>query len=140
YSDANRVPSMKAWIFQDPKQVKKVGAANASWYVGFVDPDGRRRCQSCGPGPAGSKAAEKLRDKIAAELLTRTYNDPSRRTWSDFRSDYENKILAGLAERTRDAARTSLGHFERIAKPKRVSAISARTIADFIANRRREPG
>lgn len=29
---------MKTWIFQDDKQVKKVGADKASWYVGWLNP------------------------------------------------------------------------------------------------------
>jgi hypothetical protein len=40
---------MKAWIYQDDKQVKKHGTKKASWYVGWIDPEGKRRCQSCGP-------------------------------------------------------------------------------------------
>jgi hypothetical protein len=40
---------MKAWVFQGPKQVKKVGEAAASWNVGWFTPEGKKRCQSCGP-------------------------------------------------------------------------------------------
>ncbi len=42
-----------AWIYQDDKQVKKVGEDAASWYVGWYDPKGKKRCKSCGPGPRG---------------------------------------------------------------------------------------
>jgi hypothetical protein len=42
-----------AWIYQDDKQVKKHGAEAASWYVGWYDPEGKRRCKSCGPGERG---------------------------------------------------------------------------------------
>jgi hypothetical protein len=50
----------KAWIFQDDKQVKKHGAKTASWYVGCIDPERKRRCQSCGPGSAEKNSAQKL--------------------------------------------------------------------------------
>src|SRR5262249_58357120 len=43
----------KAWVYQDDKQVKKVGEAKASWYVGWLDPEGKRRCKSFGRGADG---------------------------------------------------------------------------------------
>ena len=49
-----------AWVYQDDKQVKKVGAEKASWYVGWLDPEGKRRCKSCSPGTVGKKAAFRL--------------------------------------------------------------------------------
>jgi len=42
-----------AWMYQDDKQVKKHGSDQVSWYVGWIDPEGKRRCKSCGPGPQG---------------------------------------------------------------------------------------
>ena len=63
---------MSAWVFQEQKQVEKNGDA-ASWSVGWYDPEGKRRCKSCGPGTEGKRNAEKLRKKIDAELLTGTY-------------------------------------------------------------------
>jgi hypothetical protein len=29
-----------AWTYQDDKQVKKHGTDKASWYVGWIDPEG----------------------------------------------------------------------------------------------------
>ena len=130
----------KVWIFQDPKHVKKVGAGNASHFVGFYDHTGRKRCRSCGPGSAGQRVAEKLAAKIAAELLTGTFEDPSRKLWADFQAEYASRVLAGLAVRTRDAALISLGHFARLVNPQRVSTINARTISDFVGKRRLERG
>ena len=54
----------RAWVYQDDKQVKKVGAARASWYAGWLDPEGHRRCKSCGPGSRGQREAEKLARKV----------------------------------------------------------------------------
>jgi hypothetical protein len=48
---------MKAWVFQDPKQVQKKGVEAASWYVGWFDPEGKKRCTSCGPGSDGHRRA-----------------------------------------------------------------------------------
>jgi hypothetical protein len=68
---------MSAWVFQDPKQVAKRGADKASWYAGWIDPDGKKRCTSCGPGAKGKQAAEKLADKTHSQLVTGTYTSAS---------------------------------------------------------------
>jgi integrase len=129
-----------AWVYQDDKQVKKHGEEKASWYVGWIDPEGKRRCKSCGPGPQGKRNAEKLKAKREAELLTGTYQSNDRKTWKEFRQEYETKVLAGLAPKSRGQAVVALKHFERIVKPGRVSSITTRHIDDYIAARRKEPG
>jgi hypothetical protein len=58
-----------AWIYQDDKQVKKHGADKASWYVGWIAPDGYQRGKSCGPGLEGRRKAETPRKKREAELI-----------------------------------------------------------------------
>jgi hypothetical protein len=76
---------LRAWIFQDSKQVKKHGAEIASWSVGWIDPDGKRCCTSCGPGSKGKTLAQRLRDKRHAELITGTYQKTNKNTWEEFR-------------------------------------------------------
>jgi integrase len=131
---------MSAWVYQDPKQVKKVGAERASWYVGWIDPEGKKCCKSCGPGPEGVRNAEKLKRKVEAELLTGTYRSAAKTTWDDFRAEYAERILAGLAVKTRDEALVSLGHFKRVIRPVRVAALRTSHLDQFIAARRKEPG
>jgi hypothetical protein len=131
---------MKAWVFQDVKQVKKVGEAAASWYDGWIDPEGEKRCKSCGPGARGQGLAEKERKKVEAQLITGTYQSNERKTWAEFRAEYEAKVLSGLALRSRDEIDNSLDNFERIIKPGKMSAIKTSTLDDFIAKRRKEPG
>jgi hypothetical protein len=63
---------MKAWVYQDPKQVKKHGEEKASWYVGWRDPAGKRCCESCGPGSKGKRLAKKKAEKINASTLLST--------------------------------------------------------------------
>ena len=131
---------MKAWIYQDSHQVEKRGADKASWYVGYLDPDGKRRCKSCGAGPDGQRNAQKFKKKVEAELLTGTYQSNAKKTWKEFRQDYESSILDGLARRTKEETITCLKHFERIINPVRMATISSQHIDDFIAERRKEPG
>ena len=137
---ARCTPMSSAWVYQDDKQVKKHGEAKASWYAGWIDPEGKRRCKSFGPGAKGKDRAERHARKVEGQLLAGTYEDKGRKTWAEFRKEYEERVLAGLAVRTRDAAGTSLDHFERIVKPKKVSAIKAQAVADFVAARRKERG
>jgi integrase len=129
-----------AWIYQDSKQLRKHGAEEASWYVGWIDPEGKRRCKSCGPGEQGRRNAMKLRDRTEAQLLTGTYGDRSKTAWADFRKEYEEKVLAGLAVQTQITAKASLDAFERHVKPSRVAFITTAVIDQFIARRRSDPG
>lgn len=129
------------WVYQDAKQVAKRGAEACSWYVGYYDIDGKRRCQSCGPGNTGKQAASKLRRKIAAELLEGTYargND--RKTWKEFRVEYERKILDGLEPNTRRQVLNALNHFERIVNPKLMKSIRTQAIDAYRSKRRTERG
>jgi integrase len=129
-----------AWIFQRPEQVRDMGEENAPWYVGWYEPDRRRRNQSCGAGSRGKKIAERLRRKLEAELMTGTYQTNSKKLWADFRQEYTRRILPGLAVRSRTEVETALDHFERIVKPVRVFAISTAHVDDFTAARRQEAG
>ncbi len=130
----------KTWVYQDPKQLQQHGAKKASWYVGWFDPEGKKRSKSCGPGSEGKKLADKEAERIKAQLITGTYQDNTRKTWAEFRREYEQKIASGMSASNRRLTLESLGHFERLVKPVRVSTIRTQTIDDFRALRRKEPG
>ena len=129
-----------AWIFQDDKQVKKHGAKAASWYVGWVDPAGKRRCKSCGSGSRGKSLADKLRKSREAELITGTYEDKGRKEWVDFRTEYDANVLNGMDVRNRQETTMAISQFERIVNPKRMAGITSLAIADYVAQRRRDQG
>jgi integrase len=132
--------SSEAWIFQRAEQVRDMGEDKAPWYVGWYDPDGRRHKESCGAGFRGKQKAEKRRRQIEAELMTGTYQLHVKKLWPDFRREYREKILPGLAVRSRPEVETALGHFERLVKPVRMFAITTQHVDDFIAARRQERG
>src|SRR5262245_8607146 len=92
---------MSAWVFQDDKQVKKHGTARASWYCGWIDPDGDKRCKSCGPGSEGKRLAERLKKKREAELSEGTYQNDSKKLWKEFRQEYEDRIASSMPPGTR---------------------------------------
>lgn len=130
----------RAWTYQDPKQVEKYGEDAASWYAGWYDPAGKKRCKSCGPGSKGKLQAEKLRDKIQAQLNTGTYDSTTQKTWKDFREEYEAKIAEGMDAANRRLTLEALAAFERIVKPVRMLGITTATIDQFIRARSQEPG
>jgi integrase len=132
--------SSNAWTFQRNEQVRDMGEDKAPWYVGWYDPDGRRHKESCGSGFQGKQKADRLRRKIEAELMTGTYQRNTRKLWPDFRREYEQRVLAGLAAETRRLAGVSLDHFERLVKPVRVFGLLTQHVDEFIAARRQEPG
>ena len=127
---------MRAWKFQDARQKKKLGESKCPWSVGWIDPDGTRRSKKIG----SNSMAEKFRKKIEGQLAAGTYEGYSRKPWADFRKEYEEKIVPGLAVKTRDCIATSLCHFQRIIKPRKVAGIKTSTIDDFVTKRKMEPG
>jgi integrase len=131
----------RAWVYQDHKQIQKHGPKGAGWYVGWYDPEGKRRCQSCGPGALGKSSAGKLRKKIEAELLEGTYRRSNdKKSWDEFRAEYETRIVAGQSPSTRRQALNALRQFERIIHPLKVAAVKTQSIDTYRARRRIEPG
>src|SRR5437868_15090041 len=106
-----------AWIYQDEHQVKKHGADKAAHYVGWIDPEGKKRCKSCGRGAEGLRNAQKLKTKVEAELLTGTYQSNVRKTWEQFREEWDEKIGAKMLPQTRRLTVEAFEHFQRVAKP-----------------------
>ena len=98
----------RVWVYQDRKQVQKHGEDRAGWYVGFYDPGGKRKCRSCGVVSNGLKAANKLSEKIAAELLTGTYESTTKKTWEECRKEYEAKGMEDMVPASRQC--TGIAH------------------------------
>jgi integrase len=131
---------MKAWVFQDDKQVKKVGEEAASWYVGWIDPGGTRRCKSCGKGKKGNRLAKEETVRIHAQLVAGTYQSANAKTWEEFRAEYKVKVMDGMGAHNREETELPLRSFERTVKPKKMQAVTTMLVVDFIAKRRKEPG
>ena len=128
------------WIFQYPAEVRRKGKDGASWYVGWYDPGGRRHSESCGPGARGKNKAEKRQRRLQGELDLGVHQAPGKKTWKDFREEYEAKIFPNLARQSQDQIRAALDHFERLVKPGRLDLITTPSIDQFVASRRRERG
>jgi integrase len=129
----------EAWIYQKTEALSRLGPDAAPWYCGWYDPEGHRRSQSFGPGERGRKSAQRKRREVEAELLTGQYRMQSRKPWDEFVTEYDRRILAGLARRSRDEALAALAHFKRLVRPARVFAVGAPEVSEFTARRRLEP-
>lgn len=125
---------MKAWLFQDPKQLKKLGEDKCPWSVGYYDPDGKRKQKTLG----AKSRAEKFLRKIEGQLAAGTYQAGSAKTWKDFRREYEEKILPRLRPQTQQVVKGSLKRFAKLVKPVKVGAIKTQTIDSFITARAEE--
>jgi len=127
---------MRAWTFQDTRQKEKLGEDKCPWAVGWLDPEGKRRSKKIGSKSMAEKFARKLEGQLAAGF----YQNDSRKTWADFRTEYEAKIAAGMEPGTRNATLQAMDHFERIIGPKRLQAVKTATVDDYISRRRSERG
>ena len=126
---------MRAWLFQDSRQLRNLGEDKCPWSVGWYF-EGKKRSKC-----VGSKSmAEKFRKKIEGELAAGLFKPPARKNWEAFRKEYEEKIGSGLASGTREVVKSTLDNFERIAKPSKLTAIKTDTIDGFVAKRRTERG
>lgn len=124
---------MKTWVFQSATHRKRHGDA-APWSVGYYDPSGRRKAEVCG----SKSMADKKAARIAAKLIEGTYDDVSKKTWEEFRADYEANTLRTMNPKTRKLTEIALKHFERIIKPVKMVGVDARAIDKYIATRRVE--
>src|SRR5438876_10413990 len=130
----------KVWIFQLKKEIAKKGEAEASWYVGWYDLQGKRHSESCGSGSRGRNQADKRLRRIQSELDIGVHQAPSKKLWADFRKEYEEHVLSGLEPSSRICIKTALDAFERHVKPNRVESITTKTIDEFATSTRSDKG
>jgi integrase len=125
----------KAWVFQYAAHVRKYGD-KASWYVGWIDPNGKRRAKGCGRGESGRKAASKLADKRHVELASETYGSKSKATWEEFYAVYQERVIDRAKNpQSAGTARRCLSIFRETMKPKLVRFIDSGIVEDFVAKR-----
>jgi len=125
---------MNAWLFQDHRQRQKLGD-KCPWSVGWLDPEGKRRSKRIG----SKSRAEKFQRKIEGQLAAGTYEQQNRRSWQDFRKDYESLVMGKMLPGTRADAKYALDHFQRIIEPKKMSRITSKTFDEYVSRRSAEP-
>ena len=128
------------WVYQKPADVEAKGQSKASWYVGWYDYDGKKRAKSFGPGYLGKQRAEKHAATLEKQLTEGTYQRTVKKSWQDFREEYESRILAGLSSGSQVQTKSAMNHFETICKPGRLMQIQTNHIDEFISGLRMLPG
>jgi integrase len=73
-------------------------------------------------------------------LIEGTYQSTAKKTWADFRVEYQEKILDGRDPQTRRISLNALDHFERIVGPKKMVAVKTAAVDAYRAGRRTEGG
>lgn len=127
---------MKAWLFQDHRQKEKL-CDKCPWSVGWIDPDGRRKSKRLG----SKSTAEKFARRIEGELAAGTYESCRRKSWSEFRTEFEeSRFFLKLKPASRIEVQTALDHFEMIVNPTSPSKVKDNSIDDFFMVRSAQPG
>ncbi|MEX2175886.1 MAG: hypothetical protein WD872_16105 [Pirellulaceae bacterium] len=127
---------MRAWVFQDTKQLAKLGESKCPWSAGWYDPDGKRKSKSIGSKSNATKHARKMEGQIASG----NYQGTERKAWGEFRKEFVAKIAATKAAGTRQVIEQSLDAFEAAVNPVRVASIKTGTVDSFIAKRQASRG
>ena len=126
---------MRAWLFQDSQQLKKLGEKKCPWSVGWYF-EGKKCSRKIG----SKSMAEKFRKKTEGELAAGLFKPPVRKNWEAFREEYKEKIEPGLAPGTVELVETTMDHFEQIVKPNKMTAIRTEVIDGYMTKRRTERG
>ncbi|WLD10860.1 tyrosine-type recombinase/integrase [Planctellipticum variicoloris] len=130
----------KAWVRE-----RFPGTGKQTWICEWTEPSGNRRIRTCGPGKAGKKLAETLRDKINTELTLGIYKSEAGTVpdWDRFVEEYLQKGLPSNSRTgTISEARSALTSFVKILKigKKPVNVVSGKSIDDFVSARLAERG
>jgi integrase len=128
---------MRAWVFQDFRQKKKLGD-KAPWSAGWIDPEGKRRSRRIGSRSLAEKYARKKEGELAAGL----FQSAGRRvSWEQFQREYEETIMPRWrSEMSRVDAKHALELFSSFSGVKHVDKIDARTLDQYVAKRLVTPG
>jgi integrase len=122
---------MRAWTFQDPKQLAKHGPKKCPWSVGWYDARGKKRQKMIGTKTAAAHYSRKLEGEAAAGLL----RSNERVKWEDFVERFKRDHLATLAPGSQEAYGYSLDHFTTAIKPAYLDQIDEASVAEFRAKR-----
>lgn len=105
----------------------------------WIDPGtGRRRTISA--KTADPKLAEQARADHEFRLNNGLHVEAPRTSWETFRAAFEAEYVAGKRPNTQDNYRVMFDLFEQICEPTNLSAISSRTVSQFVAALRALPG
>lgn len=119
--------SRKAWVFD----------RDGCWYVGWYEPDGRRRKKSFG---TSKKTANDWCAKKSGELVQNIVDGPKPKSWTDFVEEFQDRKTAQIRSSSVEVYDKAIEHFTRLERPKRVSEITTAKVDRYTSKRLRERG
>ncbi|MEQ8848015.1 tyrosine-type recombinase/integrase [Botrimarina sp.] len=122
---------MRAWVFQDAKQLAKRGAKHCPWSVGWYDARGKKKQKTIGAKTTAKAYARKLEGEAAAGLL----KSHDRMRWADFVERFTRDHLATLAPRSREEYSASFESFNELVKPRYIDEVDEAAVAEYRSKR-----
>jgi integrase len=105
----------------------------------WIDPDtGKRKSQSAKTGDPD--LAEDARADLESDLNNGRHREASRMSWEKFRELFEAEHVAARRQNTRENYKAMFDGFERLCRPGSLRSVTGRTISQFAAALRRQPG
>jgi len=124
---------MRAWLFQDSRQKKKLGEEKCPWSVGWYDPDSKKRCKRIGSKSMAEKFRKKKEGELAAGLCK---TGPEHTRWESFVDDYKQVIMPKWrSSYSQTESNRALKLFGEIVKPVHVDRVDARSLDQYVAKR-----
>src|SRR5262245_30583560 len=124
-----------ARVFQDTRQKSELGA-KAPWHVEWRV-NGKRFSRKVGPKMQALEVAR----QVEREQIDGEFGLPCKKTWEEFRQEYEATILPGMrSELSRVEAKRCLKRFHEVCKPVMVRGIDRRMLDEYVAKRRNDRG
>jgi integrase len=120
---------VKVWV----QRFKDRPALMLQW----IDPEtGARKSRSA--KTSDPEAAETARADLEYELTHGKYQEASRMSWERFRELFEAEYVAGLRPQTRENYRKMMNVFEALCHPRKLRAVTERTVSAFLAGMRQK--
>ena len=127
---------MKARVFQDTKEKKRLGAKKCPWSVEWRE-NGRRRSKTMGR----KDDAERFAAVKQAELVDKTTGVTTTKLWSEFMEEYNKLVIESLrSPRSKVMTRQILQLFTDIARPRYVHPLCRHDLDQYAAKRLKMPG
>ena len=101
----------KAWVHQRSRDIEKHGAKKAPWVVDWIEPNGKRRSKSFGPGRENKSRAKHYAMELHVQLANGTYEGQRKETWKQFRAKYDDLVLNEFSSLHKKAAMLALSQF-----------------------------
>ncbi len=105
----------------------------------WIDPEtGKRKSKSAETDDPD--AAETKRSDLEYELNHGKYQEVSRMSWERFRELFEDEYVAARRRNTQENYTAMFNAFERLCHPGTLRSVTARTVSQYAAALRKEPG